>query len=230
MHFYKLFLMAVLLPGAVAKMNADTTVGVNPSAPWAGFMNVFELPQNGGGYVFGSPWGTADLIAVFSGSTLTLAPNSVNDPNPFWYIGGGGPGQIGNKITDANMYVETTGVYSGQTLTFSGTVLANTLVGSTDQLGNGWTSVAVIKDFVADYSSFVSTSVALAPGPFSISLAVNADPGHHIQYGFETIGPDVWITDNASYGNIQIEAVPEPSTLALLGIGSLSLLVLRRRK
>jgi hypothetical protein len=228
-HLYKLLLVGLLLPGAVARSNADSTVLVNSGAAWQGFMNVFEIPQNGGGYVFGSSWGTADLTAVFSASTLTLGPNSVNDPSSFWYIPSGGPGAVGNKIMDASMYVETTGVYSGQTLTFSGTVLANTLVGNMDPLGNGWTSVAFIKDFVADYSSSVSVTVALTPGPFSINLAANADPGHHIQYGFETIGPDVWITDVGPYGDIQIEAVPEPSALALLGIGSLALLTLRRR-
>ena len=52
------------------------------------------------------------------------------------------------------MYVETTGVFSGTTLTFEGNVLANTLVGNVNQLGNGWTSVAFIKDFAPDYSSF----------------------------------------------------------------------------
>lgn len=232
-HLYKLLLVALLLPGAVARTNADSTVLVNPSEPWLGFMNVFEIPQNGGGYVFGQPWGTADLTAVFSGSTLTLGPNTIGDPNPFWYIPSGGPGAIGNKTMDANMYVETTGLYPGQTLTFSGNMLANTLTlpGNVNPLGNGWTAVAFIKDFAPDYSSSTSASVSLplTPGPFSVSLATINDPARHVQYGFEVIGPDVWITDVGPYGNIQIEAVPEPSTLALLGVGAFGLLALRRR-
>jgi hypothetical protein len=222
--------VGLLSLAAIEKANADATIGVNPGNAWQGFMNVFELPQNGGGYVFGSSWGAPDLTAVFSPGVLTLGPNTIGDPAPFWYIGGGGPGAIGNKIMDANMYVETTGVFSGQTLTFSGNVLANTLVGQVDLLGNGWTSVAFIKDFAPDYSSSISVTVPLTPGAFSISLATGADPTRHIQYGFETIGPDVWATDAAPYGNIQIEAVPEPSALALLGIGSFSLLAWRRRK
>src|SRR5204863_7842719 len=111
------------------------------------------------------------------------------EPNDYCYIGGGGPGAIGSKIMDANMYVEI-GSLPGQTLTFNGTVLANTLVGSTDPLGNGWTSVAFIKDFAPDYSSFNQQTVALTPGAFSISLATVNDPARHVQYGFETIGPD----------------------------------------
>ena len=36
---------------------------------------------------------------------------------------------------DANMYVETTGVFSGQTLNFTVNVLANTLAGKVDANG-----------------------------------------------------------------------------------------------
>ena len=75
-----------------SRVNADTTVTVDPAATWNGFMNVFELPSNGGGYVFGSGWGTADLTATFSGPVLTLGPNSVNDTSTFWYQGGGAHG------------------------------------------------------------------------------------------------------------------------------------------
>ena len=131
---------------------------------------------------------------------------------------------------DANFYVETTGVYTGQTLTFSGDVLSNTLFGHVNQLGNGWTSVAFIKDFASDYSSSVTVTAPLVNGVFSISLGTINDPTRHIQYGFETIGPDVWPTDVAPYGNIQIMAVPEPGTIGLLGVGALALIFSRRTR
>ena len=216
---------------ASAPSSQAATVTVDPSQTWIGYMNVFALPSAGGGYQFGSSWGTADLTATFSGPTLTLGPNCINDPNAYWYTPAGGPGATGNKIMDASMYVETpTNTYNGQTLTFTGDVLANTLVGSVDANGNGWTSVAFIKDFAPDYSSSVMVTAPLVNGVFSISLATINDPTRHVQYGFETVGPDVWVTDIAPYGNIQVTAVPEPSTMTLIGLGLAGLIVVRRRK
>lgn len=208
-----------------AVANADTMVTVDPGAGWIGFMNVSNLPSDGGAYQFGQSWGTADLAATFSGPVLTLAPNSIGDPASYWYLPSGGPGSTGNKTMDANMYVEQpAGTYAGQTLTFKGNVLSNSLV-------SPYTSVAFIKDFAPNYSSNVSVTIPLGPGPFSISLATVNDPGRHVQYGFETIGPDVWITDVGPKGNVQITAVavPEPTTLMLAGIAALSLIVARRR-
>ena len=221
--------LAILgLVSAGISTNAQTTVGPDPSAAWVGYMNVSEIPSNGGGYLWGSGWGTADLVATWSGPMLTIKPNSINDPAAYWYTPAGGPGSVGNKIMDANIYVETAaGLLTGQTLTFTGEVLANTLFGNVDANGNGWTSVAFIKDFAPDYSSFVSSTASLVNGVFSISLATINDPARHIQYGFETIGPDVWITDVGPYGSIQI--VPEPGTLTLLGLGLLGTMIWRRR-
>ena len=213
-------LLACAIVAAWVNANAQT-VTVDPTKLTLGFMNVFNKPQDGGGYQFGSGWGVGDLVSSFSGTTLTLAPNTINDGSSYWYTPAGGPGSIGNKTMDANLYNETTGMYVGTTLTFTGVVLQNSLVGQVNQIGNGWTSVAFIKDFVSDYSSSVSVTAPLTAGTFSISLLTSADPGHHIQFGFETIGPDVWATDVGPYGNITIVPIPEPSTLAVMGLGLL---------
>jgi len=219
--------LCALLGTAISANAANVAVSPN-GVTWLGYMNVSEIPQNGGAYLWGSSWGTTDLCANWSGPVLTLSPNTIGDPNAYWYTPAGQPGAIGNKIMDASMYVETTGVFSGTTLTFEGNVLANTLVGNVDPLGNGWTSVAFIKDFAPDYSSFNMVSVPLTPGYFNITMATVADPARHVQYGFETIGPDVWITDVGQYGSIQI--IPEPGTLALLGLGLGIAALLRRRQ
>src|SRR5690606_36354225 len=150
--------------------------------------NVFELPSNGGAFVFGSGWGIGDLRASFAGDVLTLSPNTIGDPAEFWYIGGGGPGASGNKIMDANLYQEFNGSLAGQTVTFTGNVLANSLTES-------HTAVAFIKDFAPDYSSFESTIIALTPGVFSISLETINDPTRHVQFGFTVNGVNVWETD-----------------------------------
>lgn len=208
---------------ATALNSRAATVTVDPSATWLGYMNVFNLPSDGGAYQFGSSWGTADLRASFSGPVLSLSPNTIGDPNPYWYIGGGGPGAAGNKIMAASMYVESNGgLLGGQVVTFTGSVLANTLTAA-------HSTVAFIKDFAPDYSSFNVISVPLVSGVFSINLATIADAGRHVQYGFETTGVNVWATDVAPYGQIDIVAVPEPTSLALVGLGA-ALLAVRRRK
>jgi hypothetical protein len=109
-------------------------------------------------------------------------------------------------------------------------VLANTLFGHVNQLGNSWTSVAFIKDFAPDYSSSVSITAPMVNGVFNISLPTINDPARHIQYGFETIGPDVWSTDVGPYGNIQITGVPEPTLLGLAGLAVAGLLGRRRMR
>lgn len=214
---------------ALAGQASAVTFSVDPSASWIGYMNVFNLPQDGGAFQFGGLWGTADLTATWAGPTLTLGTNNIGDPNSYWYIGGGMAGAQGNKIMDANMYVQIPdGTLAGETLTFTGNVTSNSLFGHTDSLGNGWTSVAFIKDFVADYSSFTITTVPLNAGVFSISHVLSSDSTHHFQYGFETVGSCVWATDAPLFGNIQLQAVPEPTTMAALGLGALAMV--RRRR
>lgn len=196
----------------IAGTSFGVTVTVDPSATWNGYANVSELPSNGGAYVFGSVWGTADLVATFSGPVLTLKPNSVNDPSPFWYTPSGAPGATGNKIFEANMYVEQTGTLSGQSVTFTGNVLSNNLASS-------HTSIAFIKDFAPDYSSFNIATAPLTPGVFNVNLNTAAGAGRHVQYGFQTVGPTVWITDVGQFGSVNVTAVPEPASIGLALVG-----------
>lgn len=181
-------------------------VTVDPNENWLGYMNVYELPTNGGAYIYGDVWATADLKGSFSGATLTLSPNSINDPSTDWYIGGGAPGNPGNRIMDASMYVEKTGSLSGETVVFSGTVAANSLT-------DAHSSVAYIKDFAPDYSSSTTVTAPLINGSFSISMETDPSPGRHVQYGFQTIGVNVWATDVGPFGTVQITAANEAPTI-----------------
>lgn len=204
--------IAALLLVAPMTAHADVNVTVDPVTITNGYMNVFELPVNGGGWVFGNGWGVADLRATWAGSNVTLLPNTIGDPNPFWYIGGGAPGNPGNKIMEANLYAEPPAVLSGQTVTFTGYVTSNTLASS-------HVAIAFIKDFAPDFSSFNQSVVVLpASGPFSISLATVANPARHVQYGFQMTGPCVWFTDVAPFGSVTIgPSLPTPATTTSWG-------------
>lgn len=218
-------LVLCALLGTAATSRAALSVTVDPSATWLGFMHVSNLPADGGAYQFNSVWGTADLRATFVGPTLTLAPNTIGDASPYWYIGGGGPGSPGNKIMDANFYVEgPSGFVSGETITFSGVVLSHSLT-------SAHTVRVFIKDFAPDYSSFVESSVLLSGnGVFEISLATINDPARHVQYGFQMVGVNVWATDAAAFGQVEVTAVPEPAGAALAGFGVALAAIRRRRK
>jgi len=182
----------------------DITVTPDPAENWLGYMNVFDLPSAGGTFRFGQPWTTSDLDARFSGPTMTLKPNSIADPANYWYISGGGPGSAGNKIMQANMYVQKDGSLSGRNVTFTGNVLSNTLTGAHN-------AVAFIKDYAPDYSSHNTVTAPLVNGAFSISLATIAGAGRHVQYGFETTGVNVWSTDVGPFGAVEITALfPDP--------------------
>lgn len=212
MKIYPLFKSAAIASTVLVwtcSSKGDTTVGVDPSAGWIGYMNVFNLPADGGAYQFGSSWGTSDLQAAFNSSVITLSPctNVWETTDTYWVKA---DGVSPNKNMDANFYVQNDAL-SGQTVTFQGDVLSDSLV-------SPYTSVAFIKDYNASYSLVGTTTFDLSQGgSFSISLPTIA--GDHIQYGFETIGPDANPATAASLGFVQIGPVPEPSSLTLAGLG-----------
>ncbi|MES2924302.1 MAG: hypothetical protein V4819_22310 [Verrucomicrobiota bacterium] len=213
------------LVGAVQSANA-ITVGVDSTKTWLGFMNVSNLPANGGVYQFGGTWGTGDLVAYFTGPVLTLAPNTIGDVNEYWYQNTtglatppnyGGPGQAGNKIMAASMYVETNdGSLSGQTVTFTGQVVSNTFT-------SAHSTVAFIKDFDGGYGLTQDRviTVPVTNGVFSITLNTLAGAGRHVQYGFETTGVNVWVTDVAPFGKLEVGPVPPPPFAATIETGTL---------
>lgn len=175
-------------------------------------MNVYDLPENGGGFVFGSGWGIQDLVANFDDSqnSLTMSPNTIGDPDPFWYQGGGGPGAAGNKIMEANLYQQVDDdSLAGQTVTFSGSIASNTFTPAHE-------ASIFIRDFAPDFSSVNETIVAATAGNFSISLATDAGLDRHVQWGFQVSGVNVWVTDVAPFGNMVINTVPAPASLGLL--------------
>jgi hypothetical protein len=174
---------------------ADVTVTVDPATLTNGYMNVFDLGNN---YQWGSGWAPVDLTATWSGSDVTLGPNSIGDPDPYWYTPSGGPGAAGNKIMEANLYAEPVGSLPGQTVTFVGCVYSNTLTAA-------HVATAFIRDFAPDFSSFNATIIPLpTSGQFTLSLATVNDPARHVQYGFQVRGACVWVTDRGPFGSATI--------------------------
>jgi len=186
---------------SVAALTIDSATGTN------GYMNVFDLPSAGGAYngPQSGPWAVPDLRATYTSSTsVTLAPCYVADSGTFWYTPSGQPGATGNKIMEANLYGQADGTYAGKTVRFSGTVPNYTLASGS---GN-WTVKAFIRDFAADYSSYTEQTVTIAStGTFSITKDISSDPTRHTQWGLQTTGPDVWITDLASKGTVEVDAL-----------------------
>jgi hypothetical protein len=216
----KRILASLLLLSAFASssstVRADVTFTIDQAHTWSGHMNVFDNPLDGGAYLWGSGWGVPDLVSIFDNDadTLTLSPNTIGDANEYWYEctgtgtapNCGSPGANGNKIMDANTYVVLPdNTYGGQTITFQGTVLSNSLTGP-------HVAKAFIRDFAPDYGSYFESAVVLEPGPFSISLTIDPGVGRHAQFGFNFNGPNVWVTDVAPFGNVVLQTIAAAGT------------------
>ena len=219
--FWVLFTALIVAPGFQRSARA-VPVTIDSSTMINGYMVVSDLPSAGGSYIFGSGWNIADLNATFTDTkTVNFTPNTIGDPNPFWYTPSGGPGATGNKIMAASLYAEDNSLF-GQTVVFEGDVTNFTLV-------SGWTFSAFVRDYASDYSTFVETVVPITgAGSFTATLATTNDPTRHVWYGLEMIGPCVWITDVASKGSVTVTAGTGPSPVPEIdpaGMGSVLALV-----
>lgn len=225
----------VCLTASLALANAvpaQVNVTVDPGATWLGYMSVSDTDPDGGGFQFGSSWGFADLDASFSGSILTLAPNtSIARDNPttdgYWFDDSSGT-LLGNKKMQATGYVEDTSLL-GQTVNFNYEVLTNTLDGSITETGS-YSAVAFIKilDSNAGFALVDSVSAPLTTGANTLSLAVPNTAGYIPQYGFEMVGDNAPTVSN-TLGSVTV--VPEPSTYALFfGLAVLGFAWTRRRR
>lgn len=222
-------LAACLVLSAAPSHAVVVSISSYPS-DWAGYMNVFDLAAGGaaGGFVFGSAWGVSDLRATLVGSSLTLQPNTngyENNPGDAFWRSNGGAGPLGNKFMDAAAFVPSNSLI-GQDITFSFNVDAYSLTPA-------HTTTAFIRMFDAGFGVISEvTQQITAAGPvtlFAPAAQTGAAGVANIQYGFNTRGINSSVADLTTYGGVTV-SVPEPSQVALLGLGMVAWLALRRRR
>ena len=169
-----------MMIGGLGLSEAQVTVEFDANATFVGFANVFETPANGGGFVFGQPWGVPDIKTVIDtgAGTATLQPNfNTWDPNDaFWVVNG-----MANKVFEGNTYVEDNGLI-GQVVTFEGNCNSFTI-------DNGYAVKAFIKVFNNDFSVVKEVNTTLTAGEnFSVTYSDVEGTDVHFQYGFAVTG------------------------------------------
>jgi len=228
-----MFAVACALACTLARANAQVNVTVNPAQITDAYMSwsvdpytAANFPADGGSAAGG--WSLAANPAVFSGSQLTLSPNvnTYAPGNAYW----NNPDGSGANDMAASTYCEVdSGGLANSQVIFTFDVLSNTL--GTDAWGRVYSAHAFIKDFGPGYAYNGQQTVALTPGIDSVTyLLTGANPGEIVQFGFELDGPDANPATVASLGNVVIAPVPEPSSIALVAVGLLGALAIRRRK
>jgi len=198
-----------LVSAFVLSMTVATAQNVqdaSASDAWIGYMNWFDLPDDGGAYQDGSFWEVAALKTTLDAgeNTITLQPNfntyAENPDNPYWIDPDSGEG---NKQMEASTFVEPGDTFNEVDLTFKGHVISN-------DLAEGYTAQFFIKalDPDAGFSDALAGAKIMdlpENGYFTVS-ATGAElaAGLIIQYGFVVTGPNANPDNEDSLGSVVI--------------------------
>ncbi len=169
-----------------SSVQADVTFIPGPDESWNGYVNVYELPANGGGYLWGSSWGIADLRASFVENDMIYMQLNTNNYAPgdeYWVNPTTG---LGNKQVEANLYYEINGIdFAGEKAIFEFRVKSNDLPAGTP-------AYAFFKVFAPGYNFIGMYTEDLTAGDHKLEL--NIDPsynGYILQVGFQIVAPPV---------------------------------------
>jgi len=201
----KIYSTAIALIFAMASF-AQNDIQFSATDAWTGYMNVFELPANGGAYMFGSQWALNALKSTpdTGANTLTLQPNfntyADNPTDPYWVDQ---TSLEGNKQMEASTFVEPGPTFNGVDLTFSGSVLSFTLDTAYDVFVfiKGLDSLNGFQDVFGGSKIIPIT----ATGNFSVSATAAEIPsGIIVQYGFMVVGRNANPANEAALGSVVI--------------------------
>lgn len=215
-----LFIMCVF---GYAQNTVTVEVGSSPGN-YLGYNNVFENPADpapccGGGYIYGEAFGVADLVTEINASNITLKPNVIyyNATDGFW-ANTWDDGLDGNKIVEANTFIEPGGTFNNVDLTFTADVTSNTLSNprytvqafiKTVGTGGGFSRFVDLTGTTGVFS-VTATGLELATGTIQFGIAItglNANPAD--DWGSVVVEPVTLSTNDFELS--QVKAFPNPT-------------------
>lgn len=200
---YTLLTAALLSTTAAVAQNV---VDAGASDSWVGYMNVFDLPEDGGGYQFGSSWEVPAVQTTLDEmeNTITLQPNfntyEENPDDPYWV---NADTETGNKDMEGLTFVEPGETFNGVDLKFEGTVLEHTL----DETYAAQFFIKALDPDAGFSDVFGGSKVFDLPesGTFAVeATGAELEAGLIIQYGFLVRGRNASPLAEDSLGSVVI--------------------------
>ena len=214
----------------VASSFSQNDVMVSATDNWVAYVNVFDLPANGGGYLWGSSWEVSEVKTTLdvTENTVTLQPNFglyAADPTDAYWVDQST--MDGNKFLEASTFVEPGPSFNGNDLTFHGDILSNTLdltqyealffIKALDSLNGYQDAFGGSQTYTMPSSGSFTVSVAAADIPSGLIVqygfsvrGINADPMDENSLGSVVLGMDLTGVNEST--EVQVGLYPNPAS------------------